>query len=213
MNFDRGFAAIPNGHPGVHGEGYWVDRSGRPYSRANYQGQNQCCVQIPGYGNVIEFDGINDKLTYAYKNNGHLEIKTNDIFSFFVRWRAMGWPIVTWVTVIEKRSFIFPGSGIAILLWDNGTTQLIWYNSGENFSATLSTGYDTDWHTLVLGFDGSVWWREYDGVYAERVDSTHNGFGAAAPWTLGSSNFITRPSHCQIAEWGLVKDEPWEGST
>jgi hypothetical protein len=151
-----------------------------------------------GFGLLIEFDGIFERIWINNSSAPQLNISPNEKFTFFCRFK----------NITLKTSTIFARkSGGKDLSLDTTVSNII-ITMEDNASGVYSQqiGNDNEWHEVFWGFDGTTWFIEFDGVRNENAINTHAGFSNTGNWAIGYDRSISSNyANVQITEIGLIK--------
>lgn len=187
--FDSGFKPIDRYPPYA----FIVDFTSKNYKK-----------DINGYGSLLEFDGITERLQIDPDLNSFILIEPNEKFTFACRFRYLSYfsgdtLFGRWSGGGHDETQVYVGtSGFAIYLKSSSTY----------FTHVLAT-FDTEWHTILWGFDGNTWFVDFDGNRIENSINLHDGFNATGSivdvYGIGARYNGSQAANCQITELTLIK--------
>jgi hypothetical protein len=151
------------------------------------------------FGNLLEFNGINEKILLTDSSNPQLNISANQKFTFGCRFRYLS-AAATHTLFGRRQSGRFNG----IITDSVNISTFIHDDLGVQYNINIP--FDTNWHTIYYGFDGTTWFIEIDGSRSINSVNSHGGMTVIPNWGIGGEGQLPLfYAHCQISELGLIK--------
>lgn len=144
-------------------------------------------------GGSISLDGSNDYVTTGENFN------TDPIIGGFLASASLAWSVSSWFrpdTSNATAGTVFckaggTGTSATMIVWEAGTTLNTRLRGGTTLAIT--TSMTTDWHEVVLTWDGTTAKAYYDGIFVSNIS-----VGSAAVQTsvlsLGAASVPTAPN-------------------
>ncbi len=195
---------IPFGTEGIvfymdFNSGYKIIDKYSPYAVIINLTSNDFKKDPNGFGNMLEFDGIVERLILRSSTNPQMSIPAAEKFTYFCRFRIL--------TIVSNGVIVKIGIGSAFLHLDIDLTsiKLIMFDDSESNFAFDAISVDTNWHEAKWGFDGNNLFTEFDGVRTLSTSTTHTGFTITTDISIAASITGSETLNVQISELGLIR--------